>query len=41
MLSLLDSYKETEEVKRVGEILSNTLVKLGLHAQSSQSYQLA
>ncbi|MBS4167017.1 hypothetical protein NEOC65_002119 [Neochlamydia sp. AcF65] len=31
VLSLLDSYKEAEQASLVGEILSNTLIKLGLH----------
>ncbi|KIC74612.1 hypothetical protein DB42_BB00390 [Neochlamydia sp. EPS4] len=36
---MLDSYKEAEQAKLVGEILSNTLIKVGLHTQSFQSYQ--
>ncbi|KIC75349.1 hypothetical protein DB41_HP00030 [Neochlamydia sp. TUME1] len=36
---MLDSYKEAEQTRFVGEILSNTLIKVGLHTQSSQSYK--
>ncbi|KIC73304.1 hypothetical protein DB42_CC00150 [Neochlamydia sp. EPS4] len=34
---MLDSYESPKQAKFVGEILSNTLIKVGLHTQSFQA----